>query len=100
MLGHALILSALTNDLSQALRLGQGLDEVTKMELAAVLTPVVVLPSHDLCRAGDHADCLWLLQDGALSCSLSNPINTPTFTYTFVVIGCTTATRDGTHKGY
>ncbi len=34
------------------------------MELAAVVTPVVVLPSHDLCRSGDRADCLWLLQDG------------------------------------
>lgn len=43
---------------------GQGLDEATKMEMAAVLSPVVVLPSHDLCRAGDRADCLWLLQDG------------------------------------
>ncbi|BDA43662.1 Potassium voltage-gated channel subfamily H member 7 [Coccomyxa sp. Obi] len=44
----------------------QGIDEVTKMDLAAVLSPVVVLPSHDLCRAGDRADCLWFLQDGTL----------------------------------
>lgn len=43
----------------------QGLDDVTKMELAAVLTPVVVLPSHELCKVGDRADCLWLLQDGS-----------------------------------
>lgn len=44
----------------------QGLDALSKMELAAKLIPQVVLPSHDLCRAGDPADSLWILQSGTL----------------------------------
>ena len=43
----------------------QDLDGPTKEELAAVLTPEVVLPGHNLCEAGDPADCLWILQSGA-----------------------------------
>ena len=30
-----------------------------------MLTPEVVLPGHNLCEAGDPADCLWILQSGA-----------------------------------
>ncbi|CAL5221214.1 g3363 [Coccomyxa viridis] len=45
------------------------LDSHTKEELAAVLTPEVVLPGHHLCEAGDPADCLWILQSGVLEMS-------------------------------
>jgi CRP-like cAMP-binding protein len=49
----------------------KGLDDLAKMELAGVLTPQVVLPSHDLCRAGDPADSLWILQSGCPTPSAS-----------------------------
>ncbi len=44
----------------------QELDDQTKKDLAAVLVPEVVLPGHNLCEVGDPADCLWILQSGAV----------------------------------
>lgn len=31
-----------------------------------MLVPEVVLPGHNLCEAGDPADCLWILQSGGV----------------------------------
>ncbi len=33
------------------------------------LKPVSLPAGHDLCKVGDCADCLWILQDGELACA-------------------------------
>ena len=45
----------------------QACDDLVKDELAGRLMPQVIMPGHDLCRIGDPADCLWILQTGNLS---------------------------------
>lgn len=31
-----------------------------------LLLMLLILSGHELCREGDHGDCLWLLQDGEM----------------------------------
>eukprot|EP00884_Botryococcus_braunii_P020912 jgi/Botrbrau1/7504/Bobra.0095s0040.1 len=42
------------------------LDAVTKELLAGCLQARPLLPGHDLCRPGDPANCLWILQKGTI----------------------------------
>jgi hypothetical protein len=44
----------------------QACNDAVKDDLASRLTPEVVMPGHDLCKFGDPATCLWILQSGTL----------------------------------
>ena len=50
----------------------EDLDAGGRDLLAACLQPCPVLPGHNLCRPGQLATCIWLLQTGA-ACVLQCP---------------------------
>lgn len=58
------IVSHLLHEVLSASELFSRLDASARAMLAASLRPVAVLPGHDLCRAGDPAECMWILQTG------------------------------------
>jgi hypothetical protein len=37
-----------------------------RRRLAACVSPVTLLPGHDLCGEGEPVDCLWILQEGSV----------------------------------
>ena len=59
------IVSHLLHDVFSSSELFSRLDAPARASLAASLRPRAVLPGHDLCRAGDPAECMWILQSGA-----------------------------------
>ena len=58
------IVAHLLQDVFQSSELFSHLEGAALAMLAASLRPRAVLPGHDLCRAGDPADCMWILQSG------------------------------------
>ena len=61
------IVSHLLQDVFQSCELFSCLDAATLAVLATSLRARAVLPGHDLCRAGEEADCLWILQSGQMA---------------------------------
>eukprot|EP00878_Enallax_costatus_P020054 GHUV01021184.1.p1 GENE.GHUV01021184.1~~GHUV01021184.1.p1 ORF type:complete len:549 (+),score=143.41 GHUV01021184.1:1031-2677(+) len=60
------VASHITAGLLDGVDVTRGLEQTVKEQLASRLVPVEVAPGHELCREGDEADCLWLLQEGEM----------------------------------
>lgn len=58
------IVKHLLHDVFTSSELFSRLDSHARAMLSASLRPRAVFSGHDLCRAGDAADCMWILQTG------------------------------------
>lgn len=55
----------------------QELSPAAKHQLAGRMVPRLIIMGHDLCRQGDLADRLWILQEGALLLPFSSTLLPP-----------------------